>query len=179
MNSKQASFNNERFRRAFTLVEMLIAMALTLLMMAAIARSFAFVGERIRESRADLEMSSELLDVTTRLQDELNRCTVSLDPLSTREGQAGYFEYYEGPLTDATSSIFRVTGTDAAPGLPDSRFGDMDDYLAFTAIAPPGSWFTGKVPRYLLDQKSISGYTLPAGHTTTLLRLHMIHLNLW
>ena len=151
-------------RRAFTLVEMLIAMTLTLLMMAAIARSFAFVGERIRDSRADLKMSLDLLDSLTRLQDELSRCTVSLDPMTTKTDQSGYFEYYEGPLTDSTSSLFRATGTDSEPELPDSRIGDLDDYLAFTAIAPPGSWFTGKVPRYILDQReNPGGYSLPSG----------------
>ena len=151
------SVNNRddcRFVRVgFTLVEMLVAMAVTLLMMAALARSFAFVGERIRDSRANVGLSNELRDITTRLNDELGRCTVSLEPNIDAPDQAGYFMYYEGPTTDATSSLFRVT-SGSENNLPDSRYGDFDDYIAFTAIAPPGSWFTGKVPRYLLDAKS-------------------------
>ncbi len=147
---------------AFTLVEVLIAMALTLMILAAMARSFAFVGERVRDSRASIALNADLLSITTRLRDELSRCTVSLSPSVGDISPPGYFEYYEGPITNATSSIFRVTGTVASPQLPDSRYGDIDDYLAFTAVAPEGSWFTGKVPRYLLDQRANPGtYTLP------------------
>lgn len=146
----------------FTLVEVLIAMALTLLILAAMAKSFAFVGERIRDSRGAIALNAELLSITTRLRDELSRCTVGLAPAMGDTNPPGYFEYYEGPITNVTSSIFRVKGTVASPQLPDSRYGDIDDYLAFTAIAPEGSWFTGKVPRYLLDQRANPGvYTLP------------------
>ena len=141
----------------FTLVEMLVAMALTLLMMAALARGFAFVGERVRDSRSNVELSSKLRDVTTRLKDELERCTVTLQPNDGRVDQAGYFMYYEGPLTDATSSLFSVRGFGADTELPDSKYGDLDDYIAFTAVAPPDTWFTGKVPRFILEEKSRGG----------------------
>ncbi|MCC9655861.1 prepilin-type N-terminal cleavage/methylation domain-containing protein [Rhodopirellula halodulae] len=151
----------------FTLVEMLIAMAVTLLMMAAVARAFAFVGARIRESRANVQLSNDLRDITTRISDEGTRRTVKLTPNLGGPDQAGYFLYHEGPVTDATSSLFRAfTNSDGSIDLPDSRYGDFDDYVAFTAIAPKGSWFTGKVPRYILEMKAaeVAGttYTLPA-----------------
>lgn len=147
---------------AFTLVEMLIAMAITLLMMAAVGRGFAYVGERVKDSRGNLQLSADLADITTRLRDELSRCTVNLVPNTGQPDQAGYFVYYEGPVTDATSTIFGAINDPDDPDpsnptltiTPDSRYGDFDDYLAFTAIAPPGSWFTGKVPRYVLDRKN-------------------------
>lgn len=137
----------------FTLIEMLIAMAITLLMMAAVARAFAFVGERVRDSRGNVSLSSELRDLTTRLNDELRNCTVSLKPVTGNDPEPnGYFEYYEGPMTDATTTIFgRYPTIDGSTVAQDSRFGDLDDYLAFTAIAPPGSWFTGQVPAYMLN----------------------------
>ena len=142
-------------RPAFTLVEMLVAMAVTLLMMAALARAFGFVGERVRDSRANLQITSEMRDVTMRLNDELSRCTVNLQPNTGGADQAGYFLYVEGPVTDATSSLFRATtDADGDVDLPDSRYGDFDDYLAFTAIAPPNTWFVGKVPRFILDRKT-------------------------
>ena len=106
----------------------------------------------MRDSRGKLELSGDLRDITTRLSDELSRCTVSLAPNTGGPDQAGYFLYYEGPCTDATSSIFGSTqvieGTTVAN---DSRYGDLDDYLAFTAVATPGSWFTGQVPRFVLE----------------------------
>ena len=142
-------------RPGFTLVEMLVAMAITLLMMAALARAFGFVGERVRDSRANLQLSSENRDAMTRLNAELTRCTVRLEPNQGGPDQLGYFLYHEGPVTDVTSSLFRATtDADGNLDLPDSRYGDFDDYLAFTAVAPPNAWFTGKVPRYLLEAKS-------------------------
>lgn len=153
-------------------MEMLIAMTVTLLMMVAAARAFAFVGARIRESRGNVQLSNELRDITTRLNDETTRCTVSLAPTIGRDDPAGYFMYYEGPVTDATSSLFRASlDADGNVDVPDSRYGDFDDYLAFTAIAPKGSWFSGKVPRYVLDQRAadVAGttYTLPADDPIT------------
>ncbi|WP_146529114.1 PulJ/GspJ family protein [Novipirellula artificiosorum] len=148
--------NNQKPQRGFTLVEMLVSMAVTLLMMAALARAFAFVGERVRDSRADVEMTNELRDITTRLKDELEQCTVTMEPARGGTDPLGYFMYYEGPLTDATSSLFRVF-TDAAGDtvLNDAKYGDLDDVLAFTAVAKPGTWFSGKVPRFVLDQKTV------------------------
>ncbi len=164
-HSKRCTVRQRRL--AFTLVEMLVAMTVTLLMMAALARAFAFVGEQVRDSRANLGLSNDLRDLTTRLKDELSRCTVKLTPNMGEPDQPGYFLYSEGPVTDATSSLFRAA-LDAENNidLPDSRYGDFDDYIAFTAVAPPNSWFTGKVPRYVLDQKraQLTGgsYTMPS-----------------
>ena len=62
----------------FTLVEMLIAMAVTLLMMIALAKSFGFVGAQVKESRADVELVNQLRDVNNRMSDEMNACTVPL-----------------------------------------------------------------------------------------------------
>jgi len=138
--------------RGFTLIEMLIAMTVTLLLMAALGKGFAFVGESIRDSRTQVELTNDLRDVSNRLQDELSRCTVPIRPVMADERSAGYFMYYEGPLTDATSSLFRAVA--GAVPTPDSRYGDLDDYLAFTAVASGDNWFTGKVPRFVLDQKT-------------------------
>lgn len=136
--------------RGFTLVELLIAMAVTLIMMAALAKSFGFIGEQVRDGRAIVQLSAELRDITTRLHDDLERCTASLTPATRDYEPTGYFMYSEGPMTDATSSIFSSTQViEGQAALPHSRYGDIDDYLAFTAVAKPGNWFTGKVPTYI------------------------------
>ena len=125
-------------RTGFTLVEMLVAMAVTLLMMAALARAFGFVGDRVRDSRADVDLSNKLRDITTLLSDDLKRCTASLEPATPQKEPLGYFMYYEGPVTDATSLLFRAkvdADGDGDPELEDSRYGDFDDYVAFTAVA--------------------------------------------
>lgn len=142
-------------RLAFTLIEMMIAMAVTMLLMAALARAFSFVGESIRDSRAQVELTNDLRDTCNRLEFELASCTVSLRPTLTENSPQGYFMYYEGPVTDATSSIFLATpGAQGGAEIAESRYGDFDDVLAFTAVASGDNWFTGKVPRFVLDQKT-------------------------
>ncbi|TWU16773.1 hypothetical protein Poly21_39790 [Allorhodopirellula heiligendammensis] len=152
-------------------------MAITLIMMAAVARAFAFVGERVRDSRGNVSLSSELRDVTTRLNDELRNCTVTLTPVGGNEADPnGYFLYYEGPMTDATTTISGRYNNQIEEGsivAQDSRFGDLDDYLAFTAISPPGAWFTGQVPAYLLNDAldpSAGSATEVAANTPVVIR---------
>jgi hypothetical protein len=75
-------------------------------------------------------------------------------------------------VTNATSSLFRAT-TDGSGNLvlSDSRYGDFDDYIAFTAVAQGNNWFTGKVPRYILDMKTAEEngvpYSLPSPGAAT------------
>ena len=139
----------------FTLVEMLVAMAVTLLMMAALARSFGFIGDAVRDSRGNVALSSQLLDASTLISSELDRCTVTLEPVIDGEEPPGYLLYSEGPVTDVTSSLFNAgVNADGELVLNDARYGDFDDYLAFTAVAEDGNWFTGKVPRFVLDLKT-------------------------
>lgn len=143
---------------AFTLVEMLVAMAVTLLLMAALAKSFGLVGKEVRVSRTTVDLNNRLRDVTTRLKDELGRCTISSE-LAEGEDQKGYLVYYDGPMSDATSSLFGSSPAVANEAtLQDSRFGDSDDYLAFTAVAEGNNWFKGKVPRFVLDQKTSENF---------------------
>lgn len=154
-------------RLAFTLVEMLIAMAVTLILMTALATGFAFVGQSIRDGRGEVQLSNQLRDVTERLREELSSMSVAMRPNVEGEDQRGYFLYYEGPMTDATSSIFAAElADDGSVALNHSRYGDFDDYLAFTAVASGDKWFTGKVPRYILDQKTaeINGSTYVASN---------------
>jgi len=139
----------------FTLVEMMIAMTVTLILSAALATGFAYVGQSIKDGRGEVQLSNQLRDITDRLRDELRACTVSLDPDRETPEQLGYFLYYEGPLTDATSSLFATDLDDVGELLlSKARYGDFDDYIAFTAVATGDNWFTGKVPRFLLDQRT-------------------------
>lgn len=178
------SFPNSVARRvAFTLVELLIAMTVTLLLMATLAKVFGTIGKSIQEGRAQVTMSSKLRNLSFRLRSELGgRTADARPPLSAASGQ-GYFQYYEGPLTESTFGNFGAepiriresdqvaigagTGDDTdGDGVSDyfdpdieksgtyrrfAQFGDIDDYVAFTAEARGDDWFTGKVPRYLVD----------------------------
>ena len=160
-------FNPRRFFLAFTLVEMLVAMAITLLMMAALARSFSFVGNQVRKGRGETQLANELRDLTSQINRDLARSTAGLRVAEEGYEPLGYFMYYEGPSTEATSSIFRASNGANGVIVNEAKYGDFDDYLAFTAAAGEDNWFTGVVPKYILDMKAaeIAGtsYTLPTG----------------
>jgi hypothetical protein len=137
-------------RSAFTLVEALIAVTMTLVIMLALAQGFKQMSDDISEGRARLTLSDQLRGVSELLRSDLAGMTVVVDP-ATKEVKNGYFMYYEGPLADnhaVTCPVNNRLGmTDATieQNLSASRFGDFDDILMFTARAQ-GDWFRGRVP---------------------------------
>ncbi len=157
--------------RGFTLVELLIAMTITLLLMAALGKSFALVGRTMKAGRSQVTLSSKLRSLSYRVRSDLRNRTTEARPRVIGSKEAGgYITYYEGPLTEQTWAVYGaepirdddgvLVGAGSAPftALTNnptyrrfSRYGDFDDYLAFTAKAPGDSWFTGKVPRYMVD----------------------------
>ncbi|MDX1948075.1 MAG: prepilin-type N-terminal cleavage/methylation domain-containing protein [Pirellulaceae bacterium] len=88
----------KRIRRAFTLIEMLIAMALTLILVYAIAEFYAYVGDIVKDGRAMIAVASELRGVTQRLTSDLDIVTEGGDPWI--EDLRGYIEYREGAGSD-------------------------------------------------------------------------------
>lgn len=134
-----------RFRpnpvRGFTLLEVLIATAVTLLLMVGLAQIFKVLGDGITKGRAGLELNNRLRGVIHRVRTDIDNLTVTpRPPIEVGTGQ-GYLKYYDGPGVDASF----VTN----PLL--NRFGDLDDVLLGT-IKAEGSWFTGKVPKFILDK---------------------------
>ncbi|WP_146453636.1 PulJ/GspJ family protein [Rubripirellula tenax] len=163
-------------RSGFTLLELLIATAATLLIMASLTRAFSLIGITVRDSRAAVSLSSDTRDINFRLRNDLNAVTASTDPTRPDDG-VGYFMYQEGPLAKATTASFfgygfaNVTENTAQGYLPLSRWGDNDDYLAFTAKADEGNPFSGVVPWGVLEaQRAVAivsaggAYTVPAGY---------------
>ncbi|HBE69678.1 MAG TPA: hypothetical protein DDW52_16150 [Planctomycetaceae bacterium] len=124
----------------FTLLEVLVATAVTLLMMLALAKIFSDIGRSMKQGRAALELNGRLRDVTYRIQTVLNQATASPNSQPGSVSGRGYLEVHDGPTTDYTA---RTIG----PLL--SRFGDIDDTIMFTARAGD-VWFTGKVPEFVL-----------------------------
>ena len=59
-----------RHARGFTLIELLIAMTLTLMLVYAVAQFYAYVGETVRDGRAQIEMGGQLRAATQRLQQD-------------------------------------------------------------------------------------------------------------
>jgi hypothetical protein len=145
--------------RAFTLVEMLVAMVLTLIMVAAIAEFYAFVGETVKDGRAMIEMSGGLRTAVQRLKSDLELLTLPVTPWTDDAGAWGYFEIGEGVASDcdidgdltidsaATSPWRTDTNGDGITNYENlnitTLLGDADDYIAMT-IRASGEPFTGR-----------------------------------
>src|SRR5262245_25074446 len=78
---------------AFTLVEMLVAMAITLVMMAAVVTLFANVSHSVRNQRANLELSSQIRQVRNALQQDLQNATCPGLTWQRPESNHGNIEY--------------------------------------------------------------------------------------
>src|SRR4051794_14139118 len=87
-------------RGAFTLVEMLIAMALTLLIVYSIAHFYAIVGDAVKDGRAMIELNQQLRAVVERLKSDLDQVTVPVVPWADEGGAAGYLEINERFASD-------------------------------------------------------------------------------
>lgn len=138
--AKQRKIGERRDRRmhavphGFSLIELLVATALTLIVVLAVAQAFAVLSETVSTNRAVFEMSSQLRGAAIRLERDLQGLTVPIRPWPTAGSGLGYFEYYEGPLHD---DFYRVAASD-------SSLGDIDDILMFTAHSVD-AFFTGRI----------------------------------
>ena len=130
-------------QNGFTLIEVLVAVTLTLMMMAAVVQIFAIVGKSINNSRSTLEMSEEVRAATNRLRLDLEGVTADMAPPARPEEGKGYFEYIEGPI-GAVDPVTLPPGTNTDEGgVPDSTVGDRDDILQFTTRSS-GEPFVGR-----------------------------------
>lgn len=124
--------------RGLTLVEMLMATALTLIMFAAVAQIFGMMGNAMRDARATIELSGNLRTVSNQLQDNLNNVTADVLPWAPPGSNQGYFEIVEGPDRDVDFAAWDVIGevpSDLTDDHNGSMAGDADDILSFTAYS--------------------------------------------
>jgi prepilin-type N-terminal cleavage/methylation domain-containing protein len=113
--------------RGMTLVEMLVAMTVTLLLMGLIAQLFAIFGEGVRGGRSTIELTDQMRVVAWRLRQDLAGITVTPVPPVRPEADEGYLEIIEGPASDSAPGPCVVPGDSAA-----FLTADCDDILMFT-----------------------------------------------
>lgn len=158
-----------------TLVEMLVATALTLVMMALVAQLFGMLGKGVNGSRNRVELYSRLRATGYRLKQDLAGVTVELTPPIDPESGKGYFEYIEGKETDSVAWGANRLGsyeliasfdksnqtTQAAPDSlltdyitrldsDDRLVGDVDDVLLFTTRSADTP-FAGKLDYGIIE----------------------------
>ncbi|MDG1807437.1 MAG: prepilin-type N-terminal cleavage/methylation domain-containing protein [Pirellulaceae bacterium] len=123
-------FVKRRSRQGLTLVELLIAVSLTLIIVAAMIRAFKSTGDSISLGRAKMDMHNKIRVVTETLRRDLQNATHAPNPRAGNS--AGYFEIIEGLETDAVHATSDI-----------SFLGDHDDILALT-VKSKGEPFRGR-----------------------------------
>ena len=116
-----------------TLIEMLIATAVSLILMAAVAQVFAAFSGAMSNGRSILETDSRLRNVARRLRDDLNGATTQMLPPRTPDQGEGYFEIIEGPMERSICVHIRRSSMQMG-SLPSRSFEETGDG---TFPAPP------------------------------------------
>ena len=106
-------------RSGMTLVEMLVATAMTLIIMGIVAQLFGFLALTLSRSRDTIAMSADARSVANLLRRDLSGLTVKTVPPAPADGDSGYLEIIEGSATDQSSGFTQLTG-------------DCDDVLMLT-----------------------------------------------
>lgn len=143
-------------REGFTLVELLVAMAVTLLLILALSQAFALVGDVVSKGRAAIEMSGTLRNAANRLQEDLDGLTVAARPWADERSGPGYLEIVDGPSHDSDWNDDNTWATrlaDTDPALGDTTYGDIDDVIAFTSTSR-GMPYVGEVAGVALQSTS-------------------------
>ncbi len=122
--------------RGLTLIEMLVALAVTLVMMAAVVNLFANMSASIRNRRAAIETGSQLRQVRNRLAMDLSGATCRGSTWQDPAENQGYIEIIEGEWTDKNPSNLTdgQTGNNeldyATSLVPSSQAFDSDSGIA-------------------------------------------------
>ncbi len=126
---KRSHRDDARFatrRRGVTLVEMLVTLAVLLLMMTAIVKIFQAATGALNSAQVYQELDNQLRLLDSTIRSDLNGVTCKLTPPNNPQNNQGYLEYGENEFADLQGE-------------------DSDDYIRFTAKAPAGRPFTGRM----------------------------------
>lgn len=154
MSNQISRIQNPNSRPGFTLVEVLIAATLSLVMVGLVVQIFATVGSTAAETRSVVQLTDRIRSAKIVLQRDLSNITVEMLPPIKVEQNRGYFEYIEGPGGPIYPGLgaspvpvaYDMNQTGAAGAtVQDTTAGDPDDVLMFTAQAPIGSYFYGRM----------------------------------
>src|SRR5271157_5555105 len=113
-------------RRGVTLVEMLVTLAVLLLMMTVIVQIFQAATGALNSAQVYQELDNQLRLLDSTIRSDLNGVTARFTPPLNPKDNLGYFEYSENEFADLQGE-------------------DSDDYIRFTAKAPAGRPFMGRM----------------------------------
>ena len=135
----------------FTLIEMLVAMAITLVMMGAVVTLFANISNSVRNRRATTEMSGQLRHVRNVLQQDLQGATCPGVTWQRPESNHGYIEIIEGQYREgyATNLIDADPVTPNSPTWPPTPINPEIDHK--TSTLPSSNPTLFKDPTWATD----------------------------
>jgi prepilin-type N-terminal cleavage/methylation domain-containing protein len=142
----------------FTLVEMLVAVTVSLVIILAMVQVFQVIGDNVSSGRAILEMQGQLRVVSLRLQQDLEGVTVPVRPWPDSFAAQGYFEYVEGlgrdwDPNDWHNPLLLSGSLKKSVALANPTLGDYDDLMMFTTRSTDKP-FLGQVNLQLLPNGS-------------------------
>ena len=105
---------------------MLVTLAVLLLMMTVIVKIFQAATGALSSAQAYQELDNQLRQLDATIRSDLNGVTCKLTPPNNPQNNPGYLEYGENEFADVQGE-------------------DSDDYIRFTAKAPAGRPFTGRM----------------------------------
>jgi len=114
---------------------MLVTLAVLLLMMTFIVKIFQAATGSLSAAQAYQELDNQLRQLDATIRSDLGGITATMTPPNDPRNNKGYFEYGENEFADVQGE-------------------DSDDYIRFTAKAPAGRPFTGRM--YLLPPIAIA-----------------------
>jgi hypothetical protein len=118
-------------RHGLSLIEIMIALTMTLIVLGAMMTAFQTVSRSMQSGRAMIELASRIRNIESTLRSDLGNLTVEPRPYTTTI-PSGYFQIVEGPRNDST---MRATVSNV--------IGDVDDTLSMT-IQTKGRLFRGR-----------------------------------
>ena len=122
----------QRIHRGVTLIEMMVALVVTLIMMAAVIGAFAMVSGTINDGRSMMEMSDRVRAAVQRVRLDLAGITCPTLPWARPEAGGGYVEIIKGKSTDSSPDPLILKALTAAGQVDTTVYGAGDDILIFT-----------------------------------------------
>ncbi len=123
--------------RGFTLVELLVTMCVSLMLLGGVVSLFGSLGESVNDSKSDTEMLQTMRHAGQKLASDLGNMSLTPDPAQTIVDPQGFFEYVEGPASDAMPII--SSGDEQQQQVdPDSPWFVDDEDTNYTEDRPEG-----------------------------------------
>ena len=122
-------------RSGLTLVEIMIALTMTLIVLGAMMSAFRYASEKMQLGRAVMEMANRLRVAEEFLRDDLANLTLDPRPHTESAAPNGFLEIIEGGNSDSF-----YLGDDAI-----GFYGDIDDSIGMTCRSPDGQKFRGSI----------------------------------